>query len=119
MWGGFWSGKIRKRRVFGFVLLLAVYAYIFYSLFVSPFSLRWRGIFRDTTYPEGYSIRGIDVSHHQGEIDWAKVSKAEMGKEPVSFVFMKATEGVSMVDRRYKENYKGAAENGVLRGAYH
>ena len=119
MWGVPRLGRIGKRRIFGFVLLLAVYIYIFYSLFVSPFSLRWRGIFRDTTYPEGYSIRGIDVSHHQGAINWEKVSKAEMGREPVSFVFMKATEGVSMVDHRYKENYKGAADHGLLRGAYH
>ena len=70
---------------------------------MSPFSIRWRGIFRDTAYPEGYSIRGLDVSHHQGKIDWKKVGNAEIGSEPVSFVFMKATEGVAMVDRCYKE----------------
>ena len=118
-WGGSRRGKIQKRRILGIILLLGIYVYIFYSLFVSPFSIRWRGIFRDTAYPEGYSIRGLDVSHHQGKINWKKVGKAEIGSEPVSFVFLKATEGVAMVDRCYKENYQGAADNGLLRGAYH
>ena len=35
-----------------------------------------------------YPIRGIDISHYQGNIDWS-----ELSKENISFVFIKATEG--------------------------
>ena len=31
-----------------------------------------------------YPVRGVDVSHHQGEIDWDKLSK-----EDISFAFIK------------------------------
>ena len=61
-----------------------------------------------------YSVYGIDVSSHQGEIDWQKVSK-----DNIKFCFLKATEGEDFVDKRYKENYLGARENNILIGAYH
>ena len=38
-----------------------------------------------------YPLRGIDVSHHQGEIDWPRVAKSD-----VSFAILKATEGAIM-----------------------
>lgn len=57
---------------------------------------------------------GVDVSHYQGTIDWAKVAAA--GK---SFAFVKATEGVALVDPRCDVNIKGADESGLLVGAYH
>ena len=42
---------------------------------------------------------GIDVSHHQGLIDWEAVSATK-----VQFVFLKATEGSTHVDRRFARN---------------
>jgi lysozyme len=61
-----------------------------------------------------FAVRGIDVSHHQGEIDWARV--AEHG---VHFAFIKATEGRDHLDTRFRENWQAAARSGVVRGAYH
>ena len=43
---------------------------------------------------ERFPIQGIDVSAHQGEIDWAKIDRTS-----VNFVFMKATEGGDFRDR--------------------
>ena len=57
---------------------------------------------------------GIDVSAHQGRIDWQQVAQT-----PVTFVYVKATEGASFVDSRYKENIKGAREAGLKVGAFH
>jgi lysozyme len=57
---------------------------------------------------------GIDVSNHQGKIDWAEVASDE-----VSYVYMKATEGDDFVDKRFAENWSGAASAGLTRGAYH
>jgi lysozyme len=57
---------------------------------------------------------GIDVSHHQGPIGWDRV--ADNG---VSFAYIKATEGGDFTDRRFHENWRGAAGAGLARGAYH
>lgn len=58
---------------------------------------------------------GIDVSHHNGDIDWAKLRDAE----DLLFVYVKATEGATHVDKNYKANAKGASEAGYLIGSYH
>jgi lysozyme len=62
-----------------------------------------------------YSIQGIDISHHQGAIDWASLKQE--GK--VQFVFMKATEGGDFKDTKFQYNWKAAKEVGIRRGAYH
>ncbi len=61
-----------------------------------------------------YPVRGIDVSEHQGEIDWRRVEQAGY-----DFAFIKATEGISHVDSRFRANWESAGANGVVRGAYH
>jgi lysozyme len=63
------------------------------------------------------SIYGIDISHHQGKIDWAKVNNWEGHK--INFVYIKATEGATFIDHMYESNIKGARENGFLIGSYH
>jgi lysozyme len=57
---------------------------------------------------------GIDVSHHQGQVNWYLV--AEGG---ISFAFAKATEGVTFVDPRFSANWIGIKDAGMIRGAYH
>lgn len=106
-------------RWIGCLLLGGIYIYFFYTFVVHPFTLRWKGIYGEARYPAGYSIRGIDVSHHQGRIDWEKLRHAQMGSEPVSFVFIKATEGKTLKDRNFQDNFYQARENGLIRGAYH
>ena len=59
-------------------------------------------------------IRGIDVSHHQGGIDWKKVAV-----DGVKFVFIKASEGVSFIDANFKVNVIAAKDAGIFTGAYH
>jgi GH25 family lysozyme M1 (1,4-beta-N-acetylmuramidase) len=60
------------------------------------------------------ALPGIDVSHHQGAIDWVQV-----GGAGVRFAFAKATEGRNYVDPQYATNKAGAALSGVVFGAYH
>jgi lysozyme len=59
-------------------------------------------------------IRGIDVSHFQGVVDWQKVSQAGM-----AFAFAKATEGITYVDPQLAANWPGIRAAGLVRGAYH
>jgi len=61
-----------------------------------------------------YPYQGIDVSHHQGRIKWAKLPG-----QGVDFAYIKATEGSDHVDRRFSINWDAAHRAGVHRGAYH
>lgn len=62
-----------------------------------------------TTYP----VRGIDVSSHQGEIEW----ETAIDQGGISFAFIKASEGASFRDRRFGANWREAES--IARGAYH
>ncbi len=57
---------------------------------------------------------GIDVSHHNGTIDWSKVKKAG-----VNFVYIKASEGLTLGDDQYATNIAGARAQSIPPGAYH
>src|SRR4051812_30854700 len=57
---------------------------------------------------------GIDVSHHNGSVDWQATAAAG-----VAFAFAKSSEGRSYRDARFAENWAGMAAANVLRGAFH
>ena len=65
---------------------------------------------------EKYPVRGIDVSHHNGEIDFDRLSAKE---SDVSFIYIKATEGTDFQDPGFIRNYRGAMKSGIPAGAYH
>ena len=101
-------------------LVVAAYVFFFYYIFVSPYGFRWRALYGDISYPEGYEIHGIDISHHQGKINWQKLKDHGLIDQfPVRFVMIKATEGATRVDNKFKENFHQAREYGFTRGAYH
>ncbi|MBK0331728.1 lysozyme [Brachybacterium sp. MASK1Z-5] len=62
----------------------------------------------------GEEALGIDVSAHQGEIDWTKVRG-----DGISFAYIKATEGTGFTDPQLNANWSGARGAGVTPGAYH
>ena len=101
------------------VLVMIAYSWVFYAAFVAPTGFRWRAIYGDPDYPKGYSIHGIDISHHQGHINWHRLRNALVAHDPLRFVFVKATEGDSHIDTRFRENFDNAKEAGFIRGAYH
>ena len=104
----------------GGAAVVVAYIWVFYYFFVSPFGFRWRALYGDANYPEGYEIHGIDISHYQGEIDWDELRNNGMIERcPVRFVMIKATEGSTRIDDRFKENFYQAREYGFIRGAYH
>ena len=104
----------------GGLSVVAVYIYFFYYIFVGPFGFRWRALYGDVSYPAGYEIHGIDISHHQGDIDWEELrDKGLINETPIRFIMIKATEGATTVDENFKENFYQAREYGFTRGAYH
>ena len=58
---------------------------------------------------------GIDISSHQGFIDWAKVSS----DKNIRFVYIKATEGATYRSPHYAHNITQARRYGLLVGSYH
>jgi lysozyme len=61
---------------------------------------------------------GLDVSEFQGKIDWTLVETIEEN-HPLEFVFIRATAGNDRVDGRFEENWLGAKNRKIIRGAYH
>jgi GH25 family lysozyme M1 (1,4-beta-N-acetylmuramidase) len=59
-------------------------------------------------------VRGIDVSHHNGQPDWSAVKA-----DGIDFAFAKATEGSTFQDSEYARNRNQAEAAGVAFGAYH
>lgn len=64
------------------------------------------------------SYKGIDVSKHQGEIDWAKVAA-----DGVKFAFIRVGNrgygsGAIVEDAQFENNIKGAISNGIQVGVY-
>jgi len=91
------------------ILLIGITAIFILSALFYTGTLRFN-------YPNSteFPIKGIDISHHQGEIDWEAISNDE-----IQFAFIKATEGGDHKDKRFEENWKAAKENGIIPSAYH
>lgn len=94
----------------GFLALVAVV-----TVFVLGPLLYEQGLVR-FSYPDRgrLPVRGIDVSHHQGLIDWDKVAR-----DDVAFAYIKASEGGDHRDSQFRRNSREAAQAGVATGAYH
>jgi lysozyme len=71
-----------------------------------------------TAYPGAalrHDVWGVDVSHHQGEIDWPRVAASRR----LRFAYVKATEGADWIDPRFEANWREARRAGLRVGAYH
>ena len=61
-----------------------------------------------------YPVAGIDVSKHNGDIDFEQVKN-----DDYQFVFIKASEGKTYKDDAFARNYRAAREADLKVGAYH
>lgn len=69
--------------------------------------------------PEGYTTVGIDVSHHQGKIDWEKLFNEKGFDTLIDFVYCKVTEGEDHLDTQWERNREILNNMGILNGGYH
>ncbi len=60
------------------------------------------------------SVPGMDVSSHQGDVDWAKA-----WADGARFAYVKATEGTGYRNPKFAQQYNGSYHIGMIRGAYH
>ena len=61
-----------------------------------------------------YPVRGVDVSHYQGNVDWERIEE-----QGVTFAYIKATEGSSHTDSAFEANWSNVDRTGLRAGAYH
>ena len=59
-------------------------------------------------------IHGIDLSHYQGNVFWETIGTSKM-----AYVYLKASEGGSRIDSKYKQNIDLAHRYGLKVGSYH
>lgn len=102
-------GPVRRRRV---ILTAVLVALALAGWAVGAMVLKLGFWYRPPS--SRYHTIGIDVSHHNGRIDWRAVASTE-----VRFAYLKSTEGTDWVDSRFTENWARAREAGLVTGAYH
>lgn len=68
-----------------------------------------------TINPANVQFDGIDISKHQGGINWEELKK----DYNIKFIYIKATEGSDFVDPSYHENIRNARKHGFKVGSYH
>ena len=82
---------------------------------VMPLILLFCGIIHiNNPDSEKYPIVGVDVSSYQGIIDWKTLASQD-----ISFAFIKASEGSSLIDACFKKNWADASKTNLRVGAYH
>lgn len=69
-------------------------------------------------YEDGKSVLGVDVSEHQGTIDWQAVKNAGMDFVILRVGYRGMTEGLLNVDATFEQNYQGAVDAGLKVGVY-
>lgn len=123
------SSGNRTALIFFILILFGGCAYAFYPRYKKPLKRFWNTYLSNpnsrsnhhprkvkTPTPEGNAY-GIDVSKHQGEIDWTKVRT--WNDKKLQFVYVKATEGSTLRDKKYVYNLLKAKQNGFKVGSYH
>jgi lysozyme len=113
-------------------ILLVLLSPFYYGYVIKGFTSTWRWITdigTDPNYrnyksfnihiPSKYSIHGIDVSYYQGKINWQKVRAMQEDSVHIKFAFIKATEGLLLVDPYFQRNWREGPKAGIICGAYH
>lgn len=60
------------------------------------------------------TVEGLDISVHQGAIDWSAITQSEL-----NFVYVRATIGGRQLDPHFSANWSAVGDTGLIRGAYH
>lgn len=108
--------KLRKERFITIIVSAIIITSILLIVFDSIEKSKKERFhtFYDNKYSHKYVVKGVDVSHHNGNVDWKLLKN-----EGVSFAYMKSTEGVSHNDRTYIKNYELVKLADIKVGTYH
>ncbi len=107
-----------KSILYGFIILISllIATFVYWEFIIPPVVNK---ISFYNSIPKGYQSFGIDVSHHQGNIDWETLFKDEECDTIIRFVYCKATEGSTHIDTKWESNRSALNNLGIPNGAYH
>ncbi len=100
---------MKKKKRYALILMLAVLFAVFSGILLINKIIKINPFFA-----RRYEMRGVDVSHYQGTIDWEKLAEQDL-----DFAFIKATEGSSYLDECFYDNWRAAGKTELYIGAYH
>ena len=104
------SNKTKKSKKYAYWFAISSFVFVFMAVAIfGLFSFK-----KNQALAQEYPIKGFDASHHQGTINWSKISTKQY-----QFVYLKATEGGDFKDSMFQENWLKARESGLKVGAYH
>lgn len=105
--------KLGKKIIIA-ISLLAILVFIYFSIVFIHWCF-FKGYIR-MNYPSRhiFPVQGIDISHHQGKINWSKIDKNN-----IQFVFIKATEGGDFKDRLFRDYWKEIYKLDIPISIYH
>ncbi|WP_243793966.1 GH25 family lysozyme [Saccharopolyspora gloriosae] len=69
---------------------------------------------KDSGPVPGPPAKGIDVSNHNGSVDWKQVAASGQ-----NFAFVLASDGTDFTSPKYSEQYHGAKDAGLMAAPYH
>lgn len=107
----------RKSKRLIYIFLVGVFSIFIYLFFdwqknhTTPQNLDLPKI------PSGYKSYGIDISHHQGDIDWNLYK--EKSDSLIQFIYCKATEGKDHIDKNWNSHRAFLEDAKILHGCYH
>jgi lysozyme len=78
---------------------------------------------QDYPHLNQYEVHGIDVSKHNGKLNWDAINQHSINDWELKFVFVRATvalaDGSLVKDKKFDENWRNALSHDLIRGAYH
>ena len=124
--------KKQKVRVVSPWYVLGVLFFVLALIVLPPWIRKNVPLDNGARVPEGATSLAIDISHYNGWIKWdsLKIVTDRSGRtvrniegnvtiRPVSAVIIKATEGESSIDEKFREYWVEAGKRGYVRAAYH
>lgn len=108
--------KTNKFNLFVLIAVISIGAYFAYIHFISP-SRRIIQFEHLPALPEGFNAYGIDISHHQGAIDWDVFFASN--DSIIEFVYCKVSEGENFADRQWKNHRQRLIDEKMPHGGYH
>lgn len=108
--------KVMKRLI-TFVSIVLTAAIILVVLGLGTFSLMEKHgyiMYTQEINPKQWEVFGVDVSSYQGTVNWET-----MKAQGVDFAFIKASEGSSLQDSSFGENWENAIAAGIRTAGYH
>jgi lysozyme len=115
-----WESLSLKQQKISIFLFFCVLILIIFFIFKDGPS-DWKKVSETgIEMPLDFKYHGIDVSHHNDNINWKKVEKWRFAEDrKIAFVYVKATEGVTKKDDDFDRNWRELQKLEIPAGAYH